>query len=77
VSSLDLAAELEARAAVLRAEGGLEVALTAAREAAAADPTPANREAERVAAVALREARAARRSEGVTVGGDAYVDEEI
>lgn len=76
MSSLDMAAELEARAAVLRVEGGLEAALIAARETAAVEPTPANREAERAAAVSLREARAARRSEGVTVGGDAYVDEE-
>ncbi|MEU7831366.1 MULTISPECIES: hypothetical protein [unclassified Nonomuraea] len=77
MSSLDLAEELEARAAALRAEARLEDDLEAAKQEYANSPTEQTRAAKQTAAEALRAARAERRSEGVVVGGDAFVDEEV
>jgi hypothetical protein len=77
VSSLDLAEELEARAIALRAEAQLEDDLEEAKQAYAASPDEDTKAALRDASVALHEARRARRSKGVSVGGDAYVDEEV
>lgn len=77
MSSLDLAEELEARAAALRAEARLEDDLEAAKQAYADNPSDDAKEAKQKAAEALRAARATRRSDGVVVGGDAFVDEEV
>ena len=74
MSSLDLADELEARAAALRAEGRLEADLEAAYQAYTADPSVETKAAHQAASVALREARRARRSDRVVVSGDAFVD---
>jgi hypothetical protein len=77
VSSLDLAEELEARAAALRAEHRLEAANDAAVAAYLDSPSEETRDAKHAAALALHNARALRRGEGHQVGGDAFVDEEV
>ncbi|MBN6054535.1 hypothetical protein JYK22_21515, partial [Nonomuraea sp. RK-328] len=77
VSSSDRAAELRAQADALDTLASLEADLIAAKQAYADEPTPENREAKQAAAVALREARSLTRTNGVSVGGDAYVDEEV
>lgn len=76
MSSLDLADELQARADAMRAVGHLEEALIAARAIYSRDQTPENLAIAQQAAVDLRAARAASRTEGVTVGGDAYRETE-
>lgn len=76
MSSLDLATELEARAAALRAEAALEADLRNAAEAYDANPTDDTRTAYKQAQHALHEARSARRSKTVQVGGDATIDSE-
>lgn len=76
MSSLELAAELEARAAALRAEGQLEADLEATYEAFTNHPSDETKTAYQSAAMVLRKARETRRSSGVVVGGDAYVDNE-
>jgi hypothetical protein len=76
VSSLDLVEDLEARAAALRAEAHLETELEAAKQAYRDNPTRESRAAKQAAAVALHAARADRRGDTVTVGGDAFVSSE-
>lgn len=66
MSSADRAAELRAQADALEALAGLEQQLLDAK--ASGDQT-----AVREAAEALREARSLTRSEGVSVGGDAFI----
>ena len=66
MSSLDRAAELRAQADALEALGGLEADLLAAK--ASGDSTAVRETAE-----ALREARSLTRSEGISVGGDAFI----
>lgn len=77
MSSADRAADLRAQADALDALAGLESDLSAAKQAYADHPNEDTRAAKRTAAVALRAARQTYRPEGVTVGGDAYVDEEV
>lgn len=69
-SSAERAAALRAEADALEALAGLETDLLTAK--AAEDP-----DAVRAAAVALREARSVTRTEGVSVGGDAFPVEEV
>lgn len=68
-TSAERAAELRAEADALEALSGLESTLLAAK--ASGDPA-----AVKDAAEALREARSVARSEGVSVGGDAYIETE-
>jgi hypothetical protein len=65
-SSAERAAQLRAEADALEALAGLESDLLAAKENGDQDEI-------REAAQALRDARSLTRSEGTTVGGDAYV----
>lgn len=76
MSSAERAAELRAQADALDALAGLESDLSAAKQAYADDPNEDTRKAKRAAAVALRAARQTYRPEGVTVGGDAYIETE-
>lgn len=76
-SSAERAAELRAQADALDAMAGLEEDLSAAKAAYYDDPTEENKAAKVAAALALREARSLTRSDGVSVGGDAYVVEEV
>ncbi|ETK36145.1 hypothetical protein [Microbispora sp. ATCC PTA-5024] len=76
MSTADRAAELRAQADALDSIAGLEADLAKAKAAYAANPTEKTRAEKQRVALALREARATIRSEGHTVGGDAYVDEE-
>ncbi|MFC4006617.1 hypothetical protein ACFOY2_05255 [Nonomuraea purpurea] len=76
MSSLDQAEELEARAAALRAEHRLELENEEAVKAYLANPSEETKDAKQATAEALHNARAQRRSNGVQVGGDAFVDEE-
>ncbi|MGI5274746.1 hypothetical protein ACQEUU_37315 [Nonomuraea sp. CA-218870] len=75
--SLELAEELEARAAALRDEERLKDDLKAAKQAYADNPTDETKTAKQAAMEALRDCRSRARTEGVTVGGDAYVDKEV
>jgi hypothetical protein len=77
MSSADRAAELRSQADALEALAGLEADLMAAKQAYTSNPTVETRAAKQAAAVALREARALTRPENTTVGGDAYVSEEV
>ena len=74
MSSLELAEELEARAAALRAEGRLEAELETAYQAYTDDPSDEAKATYQEAALALRAARANRRPAKAVVGGDAFVD---
>ncbi|TYB69717.1 hypothetical protein FXF51_06025 [Nonomuraea sp. PA05] len=65
-SSAERAAELRAQADALDAMAGLENDLLAAKESG-------DKAAIREASLALREARSQTRTEGTTVGGDAFV----
>jgi len=65
-SSADRAAQLRAQAAALDALAGLEEDLLNAKASS-------DKEAVTAAAEALREARSLTRTEGVSVGGDAFV----
>lgn len=76
-TSADRAAALRAEADALDALAVLETDLLAAKAAHAKDPTEETKAAKTAASLALREARSLTRSEGVSVGGDAYVDEEV
>lgn len=76
MSTSERADELQAQADALRAVGRLEDALIAARSIYDRGRTPENLAVAQQAAVELRAARAASRTEGVTVGGDAYVETE-
>lgn len=77
MSSADRAADLRAQADALEALAGLEADLLDAKQAYADDPTEENKAAKTEAALKLRAARAATRPEGVTVGGDAYVTNDL
>jgi hypothetical protein len=77
MSSLDLADELEAKAAALRAVGRLEADLAEAKAAYTANPNGDTKAAKQAAMEAVREARSLTRPEGVSVGGDAFVDKEV
>lgn len=77
MSALDLVEELEARLVSMREEARLETDLDAAYQDFAANPSKDTRAAYQAAAVALRQCRSARRSDGVVVGGDAVTDEEV
>lgn len=76
MSSLDRAVELRAQADALETLASLEADVLAAKRAYNDDPSPENRAAKQAAMEALREARALTRTEGVSVGGDAYIAEE-
>lgn len=65
-SSADRAAELRAQADALDTLAGLEADLLAAKASG-------DREAVRAASEALREARSLTRTDGTSVGGDAFV----
>ncbi|WP_433364085.1 hypothetical protein [Streptosporangium sp. CA-115845] len=73
MSSADRAAALRAQADALDELGRLETELLAAKAAYDDDPSDENKAAKTDAAHALREARSDTRSEGVQVGGDAYL----
>ncbi|MGS2645860.1 hypothetical protein [Streptosporangium sp. G12] len=73
MSSLDRADELQAQADALRELATLEDAYTEAMQAYLDDRTDEKWEAKQAAAEALRAARAESRSEGVSVGGDAFL----
>lgn len=77
MSAADRAAELRAKADALDALARFETDLLAAKAAHAEDPTEETKAAKTAASLALLEARSLTRSEGVSVGGDAYVDEEV
>lgn len=68
---------LEDQLAAARAEDALAVDLLAAKQAHADSPSEATYQAKRDAAEALRAHRADIRTEGVTVAGDAFIDEEV
>ncbi len=76
MSTADRAAQLRAQADALESQAGLEQKLEAAKRAYADNPNEETRAAKQEAAQALRDARQAERSEGTTVGGDAYIDEQ-
>jgi len=69
-SSAERAAELRAQADALDTLGQLEADLLAAKESG-------DKGATREAAEALREARSLTRTEGVSVGGDAFIETEV
>jgi hypothetical protein len=71
------AAELRAQADAIEQLADREEELLAAKQAYAADPTPETKAIKDAAAKALRESRALARPEEMTVGGDAYADEEV
>jgi hypothetical protein len=73
-SSADRAAQLRAEADALEALAGLEDDLKAAKAAYDQNPSVENAAAKQDIAERLRAARAATRPEGVSVGGDAFVD---
>ncbi|MCC5574496.1 hypothetical protein IMZ11_02425 [Microtetraspora sp. AC03309] len=73
---MDRAAALRAQADAVETLDRLERDLADAKAAHEDNPTPETYAAKQKVAHALRAAREAARSEGVTVGGDAYVDEE-
>ena len=79
MSSADRAAELRAQADALDDLARLETDLLAAKAAYDDDPSEQTKAAKTDAAQALREARSEARSEGVQVGGDAYLtpDDEL
>ena len=77
MSASDRAAVLEAELEALKVEAALEADLLAAKSACAEDPSPQAYAAKQEVARALRAHRAANRTEGVSVGGDAFVDEEV
>lgn len=76
MSSAERAAQLRAQADALDALAGLETDLADAKQAYADDPNEDTKAAKVSAAVALRAARQTYRPEGVTVGGDAYIETE-
>ncbi|TDD54572.1 hypothetical protein E1286_05110 [Nonomuraea terrae] len=77
MSSAERAADLRAQADALDALASLEAELTAAKAAYTANPNPETLAAKRAAMDNIREARSLTRTEGVSVGGDAYVDKEV
>lgn len=75
-ASADRAADLRTEADALDSLADLEADLLAAKDAYNSAPTEENRAARQAAAEALRRARAETRTEGVTVGGDAFIEQE-
>lgn len=73
-TSAERAAALRAEADALDALAVLETDLLAAKAAHAEDPTEETKTAKQAASEALREARSLTRTEGVSVGGDAYIE---
>ncbi|WP_157251118.1 hypothetical protein [Nonomuraea typhae] len=76
MSSAERAAGLRAQADALERLAELEADLATAKSAHAADPTPESKAAKQETALALRQARALVREDGVAVGGDAFISTE-
>ncbi|OPG13641.1 hypothetical protein [Microbispora sp. GKU 823] len=76
MSTADRVAELRAQADALEALAGLEADLAEAKAAYDANPNEETKAARDQAMQALRDARALTRTDGVSVGGDAYQVEE-
>lgn len=77
MSTADRAAELRAQADALEALAGLEADLATTKAAYEATPTEETKAAREAAMQALRDARALTRTDGVSVGGDAFITEEV
>lgn len=73
----DRLASLRSQIEAAEAEQRLLGELTAAKQAYASNPSEDTRAAKQAAMEAIRKHRSETRSEGVTVGGDAYVDKEV
>lgn len=75
-SSAERAAALRAEAEALDALAVLELDLLAAKSAHAEDASGETKTAKQAASEALRAARSLTRADGVSVGGDAFIETE-